>query len=63
MRPETLHLIVTVFRHARGVLNAIEKFERSVPREHRSSEIAVVMDFARETITAVESTLYAAPTD
>lgn len=61
MRPETMHLMATIFRHSRGILNAIEKFERTVPRDARAREIADVVEFARTAVAAAEKTLAAAP--
>lgn len=61
MRPETLHLIATVIRHARGMINAVEKFERTVPREDRAAEVRDVITFVREVMTSADRTLYTAP--
>lgn len=60
MRPETVHLVLTLFRHGRGMLNAVEKFERTVPREDRPRELAIVVDFARAALVAAEDSLTAA---
>lgn len=62
LRPETMHLIATTFRHLRGIANAIEKFERTVPREDRPKEVAKVLEFARGMMAAAEDTFTAAPT-
>ncbi len=63
MRPETVHLIATVFRHGRGILNALEKFERTVPREHRAREVASAIEFGRQMMTAAERTFAVASTE
>ncbi len=58
-----MHLIATLSRHGRGMLNAVEKFERTVPREYRSTEIAEVVGFAREALASADKALSAASTD
>lgn len=58
-----MHLIATLFRHGRGMLNAVEKFERTVPREHRAAEVGHVIEFAREALASADKTLAAAPTE
>ncbi len=60
MRPETFHLALTVFRHFRGIINAVEKFSRTVPFDEQAYEIGQIVDFAREAIGSAESTLAAA---
>lgn len=58
-----MHLMATLCRHGRGMLNAIEKFERTVPRDQRSLEIATVVEFAREAVASAEKTLAVASTE
>jgi hypothetical protein len=58
-----MHLVLTVFRHSRGILNAVEKFERTIPREHRASEVSTLVQFARAAVVAAEQTLTTAQTD
>lgn len=55
-----MHLAVTLFRHGRGMLNAVEKFERTIPREHRATEFASLIEFARAACAAAEKNLTAA---
>ena len=52
-----MHLVATLCRHGRGALNAIEKFERTVPREERPREVATVVEFVRSALGAVEESL------
>ena len=63
MTPQTVHLVRTLVRHGRGILNAIEKFERTVPREERAREMATLLDFSRAAVAAAEQTLGVTPTD
>lgn len=63
MRPETVHLLATLCRHGRGLVNAVEKFERTVPREERAREVATLVAYAREAITAAEHALTAPSID
>ena len=57
MTPQTVHLVRTLFRHGRGILNAIEKFERTVPRDERAREIGTLLEFSRAAVAAAEQTL------
>lgn len=59
MRPESFHLMLTLFRHGRGIINAVEKFSRTVPFDEQAYEIGQIAQFAREAIGSAESTLAA----
>jgi len=62
MRPETVHLIATIARHGRGVLNAIEKFERApMSRETRAGEVSQVVQFGRRLLASIDESLQAVP--
>jgi hypothetical protein len=61
MTPQTVHLVRTLIRHARGMVNAIEKFERTVPRDERAREITTLITFGRAAMAAAEETLSDAP--
>jgi hypothetical protein len=61
MRPETVHLIATLTRHGRGMVNAIEKFERTIPREMRAGEVSQLVAFGRRLLVSVDESLQAVP--
>lgn len=61
MRPETVHLIATLTRHGRGILNAIEKFERTIPRDARAKEVSHLVEFGRRLLVSVDESLLTVP--
>jgi len=63
MRPETFHLIANIARNLRGIIGAIEKFERTVPGDERAREILEVAAFGHAALVAFNEKLAATPTD
>ena len=54
---------MTIFRHARGIVNAVEKFWRTLPPADRTAEVGRLVGWARGTMAGATQQLVDAPED